>query len=145
ANVLVEKQALALRGLVAGNAFTDVRTMVDTAVADDPDLVYGCFVSSDGTPWAYSSPTTPHVRPEDAVGRLSELGLGADTWKSNVPTQRLATQFGQELLEVSRPVADEGEVMGVVRYGFSTTPLQKALEQVRVESRATLEVMLLWL
>lgn len=145
ANILVENQALALRGLVADNAFTDVREMVNTTLAGDADLIYGCFISSDGTPWAYSSPTTTKAKPEEALERWLELGLPPDSWKSKQPSQRLAVQFGEEVLEVARPVIDEGEVLGVVRYGFSTKPLQSALAQVRTESQQTLRAMLMWL
>ena len=58
AHVLVDNHALALRGMVADNAFTDVRQIVERAVEGDPDLIYGVFVAADGTPWAYASPTT---------------------------------------------------------------------------------------
>ncbi len=145
ANVLVDNQALALRGLVADNAFTDVRNMVETAVMDDPDIIYGVFVSSDGAPWAYASPTTSGVKPEEVLNRWQELSLPPNSWKNKEPSQRVASQFGQEVLEVARPVIDEGEVLGMVRYGFSTTPLENALMRVRVESQQTLKTMLLWL
>jgi len=50
AKVLVDNHALALRGLVADNAFTDVRQIVERAVEGDPDIIYGVFVAADGTP-----------------------------------------------------------------------------------------------
>jgi len=147
AKVLVDSHALALRGLVADNAFTDVRQIVETAVEGDPDIVYGVFVASDGTPWAYSSPTTHGLNkadPQAIVEHWQELSLPPGCWKSKQPSQRTTTQFDQEVFEVARPILDDGEVAGMIRYGFSTRPLKEALAKVRTESRSTLHTMLLW-
>src|SRR4051794_40737892 len=55
---LTESYALALRGMVADNAFTDVARLVSRAPEGDSDVVYGLFLRADGKPWAYVSPTT---------------------------------------------------------------------------------------
>src|SRR5439155_6693028 len=55
---LVSNHAQALRGLVADNAFSDVRRLVEGALHEDPELVYGLFLGSDGQPWAYAAPST---------------------------------------------------------------------------------------
>jgi signal transduction histidine kinase/CheY-like chemotaxis protein/HPt (histidine-containing phosphotransfer) domain-containing protein len=148
AKVLVDNHALALRGLVADNAFTDVRQIVERAVEGDPDIIYGVFVAADGTPWAYSSPSTKSLNksdPQAVVEHWQELSLPPGCWKSKLPSQRNTIQFDQEVFEVARPVVDEGEVLGMIRYGFSTKPLREALAKVRAESRATLSTMLLWM
>jgi signal transduction histidine kinase/CheY-like chemotaxis protein/HPt (histidine-containing phosphotransfer) domain-containing protein len=148
ANVLVDNHALALRGLVADNAFTDVRQIVERAVEGDPDIIYGVFVAADGSPLAYSSPTTKNLNkndPQAALEHWQELSLPPGCWKNKAPSQRNAVQFEQQVFEVARPVVDEGEVLGMIRYGFSTKPLREALAQVRAESRATLRTMLVWM
>jgi HAMP domain-containing protein len=148
ANVLVDNHALALRGLVADNAFTDVRQIVERAVEGDPDIIYGIFVAADGSPLAYSSPTTKNLNkndPQAALEHWQELSLPPGCWKNKAPSQRNAVQFEQQVFEVARPVVDEGEVLGMIRYGFSTKPLREALAQVRAESRATLRTMLVWM
>lgn len=148
AHVLVDNHALALRGMVADNAFTDVRQIVERAVEGDPDLIYGVFVAADGTPWAYASPTTKarsKSDPQAIVDRWQELSLPPGCWKSKTPSQRQVVQFDQEVFEVARPVVDEGEVLGMIRYGFSTKPLREALSRVRAESRATLTTILVWM
>jgi signal transduction histidine kinase/CheY-like chemotaxis protein/HPt (histidine-containing phosphotransfer) domain-containing protein len=148
AHVLVDNHALALRGMVADNAFTDVRQIVERAVEGDPDLIYGVFVAADGTPWAYASPTTKTLNkadPQAIVDRWQELSLPPGCWKSKTPSQRQVMQFDQEVFEVARPVVDEGEVLGMIRYGFSTKPLREALARVRAESRATLTTILVWM
>ena len=47
--VLTEQHALALRSLALDNAFLDMQRLVERALAADPDLVYGLFVSGDLT------------------------------------------------------------------------------------------------
>jgi signal transduction histidine kinase/CheY-like chemotaxis protein len=138
ANVMVDNHALALRGLVLDNAFTDIQKLVEHAVGADRDVVYGVYVSVDGSPGAYASPTLPRGEARDFTKHWTELSLPADSWKSDRPNQRETAQFGQNVLEVSRPVIDEGEVLGVIYYGFSTQPLLRALAQVRAESRSAL-------
>jgi hypothetical protein len=145
ANVMVNSHALAMRGMVLDHAFTDMQKLVEHGVAADRDVVYGVFVASDGAPWAYSSPTLPSGQPQQFLESSSELSLASNSWKSTVPSRREVNRFGQRIIEVSRPVMDEGEVLGTIYYGFSTAPLAKALGEVRAESRASLETTLsLW-
>ena len=51
---LVRQQALALRDLVADNAFSDVARLVERTTQQNDDLVYGLFLDSELTPWAYT-------------------------------------------------------------------------------------------
>jgi signal transduction histidine kinase/CheY-like chemotaxis protein/HPt (histidine-containing phosphotransfer) domain-containing protein len=138
ADVMVDNHALAMRSLALDLALTDMQKLVEHAVAADRDVIYGAFVSAEGVPWAYSSPTLPTGGSEDVLKRSSELSLVPNSWKSVVPRQREVDLFGQRIVEVSRPVTNEGEVLGVIYYGFTTAPLVKALAQVRAESRSAL-------
>src|SRR5215213_7564725 len=45
--VLTQNHALALRSLAIDNAFLDMQRLVERAVKDDQDLVYGVFVNSE--------------------------------------------------------------------------------------------------
>src|SRR5690349_6705091 len=65
AATLVTSHALALKGLVLDNVFSDVRGLVSSAVRDDPDVTYGLFIGSDGKPRAYVSPK--HAGSEDKI------------------------------------------------------------------------------
>ena len=134
ADVMVDNHALAMRSLALDLALTDMQKLVEHAVAADRDVIYGVFVSAEGVPWAYSSPTLPTGGSEDLLKRSSELSLVPNSWKSGVPRQREVDRFGQRIVEVSRPVTNEGEVLGVIYYGFTTAPLVKALAQVRAPS-----------
>src|SRR5688572_14754536 len=144
ARVLVDNHALALKGLVADNVFGDVKTLVEGAVADDPDIVYGLFVAADGMPWAYASPSTLGKKLEGkaSLEQWTELGFQGDSANVERPTDTPKRAFNQNILEVARPVRADGEVLGTVRYGFSKAPLERALSQARAESREALRTLL---
>jgi signal transduction histidine kinase/CheY-like chemotaxis protein/HPt (histidine-containing phosphotransfer) domain-containing protein len=136
ANAMVDNHALAMRGLALDLAFTDMQKLVEHAVAADRDVVYGVFVSAEGVPWAYSSPTLPVGGSQDFSKQSAELSLVPKSWAKGVPGQREVDRFGERIVEVWRPVMNEGEILGVIYYGFTTAPLVKALAQVRAESRS---------
>src|SRR5690348_9228819 len=62
--VLTENHALALRGMIADNAFLDMQTLLARAMKEDPDLVYGLFVNSDGEALAFSGPDGRDAEPK---------------------------------------------------------------------------------
>jgi signal transduction histidine kinase/HPt (histidine-containing phosphotransfer) domain-containing protein len=142
--VLTENQALALKGMVADNAFGDVDRMVRRVVAEDSDVVYGLFVSSDGKPWAYYAPDRPPGPADAAVGPSNDLGgwkrLGVVPPDDAATTTRVTHRalFDQELVELAMPVRDGSEVLGAIYYGLSTRSVGKAREAARAESRAAL-------
>ncbi len=146
ADMMVDSHALALRGLVVENAFTDVQELVERAVSADDEVIYGVFVSVDDTPWAYASPETARLKDPSlkaVLERARELRLPTGSGKVAGPNQRELTRFGQKVLEVSRPVIDDGEILGVIRYGFSIEPLLSALGLARAESWQMLKTTLL--
>ena len=146
ANMMVDSHALALRGLVVENAFSDVQKLVDRAVRADDEVIYGVFVSAEDTPWAYSSPTTKALKESELKATLEhfrELALPAGSGKGKAASEREVTRFNERVLEVSRPVIDDQEVLGVIRYGFSTATLDTAIAHVRTESRRTLKATLI--
>lgn len=143
ARVLVDNHALALRGLVADNVFSDVKSLVERAVAKDPDIVYGLFVAADEQPWAYVSPSTnPSDDPKVNLAKLEELGLKKGTINVTADLELNTERFGQGIYEVARPVFADKELLGTIRYGFTTEPLKQALSQARAESQAALYTLL---
>jgi signal transduction histidine kinase/CheY-like chemotaxis protein len=144
--VLTANHALALRGLVVDNAFGDVRNLVWQATERDSDLVYGLFLASDGTPWAYVSPTMRLREPQPSdLERFHELQIPADRQHSQRPSERNVLLFGEEILEFSAPVHDGRELLGTVRYGFSTARMTAELEAARLRARGTFTTTLLLL
>src|SRR5205085_6114347 len=55
---LATNHALALRSLVADNAFGDVTRLVERSVQGDEEMLYGVFLGADGKVWTYVPPTT---------------------------------------------------------------------------------------
>ena len=137
--VLAQDHALALRGLTLDNAFLDMQRLLERAIQDDDDLVYGVYVSEKGDTLALAR------RPLGAEGALPErdawraLGLRPD--EVNVETRQIerVARFGQDLLEVAAPVLGENdELLGTVRYGLSTKRMHDALLVAEADSAARL-------
>src|SRR5882724_6990326 len=93
---LTESHAIALKSLVADNAFSDVRSLVAQAV--DHDVLYGVFVSAESQAWAYASPTYPTAGAERApppADAWKELGLDVGRILAQDWTERRVVLFGK--------------------------------------------------
>jgi len=137
-NGLAANHALALRGLVADNAFGDVARVIERSVREDDEILYGLFAGADGRVWTYV-PALGLVREGGSLPDLKELGIepvaaarvGAEASKREVA--------GQEAFEFSAAVAaDDGAVLGRVLYGLSSVPLKRALSAARQDFQRTL-------
>src|SRR6476660_3260457 len=53
---LATNHALALRSLVADNAFGDVARLIERSVQEDEEMLYGLFLGADGKVWAFVPP-----------------------------------------------------------------------------------------
>jgi two-component system chemotaxis sensor kinase CheA len=135
---LATNHALALRSLVADNAFGDVSSLIERTVQGDEEMLYGLFLGADGKVWTYVPPATL-VRAPDARPDVSELGIDATAAGrpgGSSTTRRVA---GQEVFEFSSAVtSDEGAVLGRIYYGLSRRSLERALSAARENSRQTL-------
>ena len=142
---LVTNHALALRGLVADNAFGDVARLVERSVREDEEMLYGVFFGADGKVWAYVPPpalaANPFVRPD-----VRELGIDP-TAAARFGTDPIRRQVaGQEAFEFSASVvAEDGAVLGRIVYGLSSAPLQRALSGARADFHRTLVLTLVLL
>jgi two-component system chemotaxis sensor kinase CheA len=135
---LATNHALALRSLVADNAFGDVSRLVEQTVKEDEDMLYGLFLGADGKLWTLVAPGG--LLPE-ANQRPDFRALGIDPAAATRPGSERNTRAvaGQEVFEFSASVAgDDGAVLGRLFYGLSSVPLTKALSAARAESRRTL-------
>jgi len=136
--VLTENHALALHGMILDNAFLDMQTLLSRAVSQDPDLVYGLFVNSEGEALAFQkrgAPATDQVAPEKDAWRA--LGLEQKDLVARKETIRRAVRLGQEVVEVAEPVlGDDSEVLGTIRYGLSTRRMHQALAVAAAESKS---------
>ncbi|MFT3926416.1 MAG: ATP-binding protein [Myxococcales bacterium] len=144
ARVLTENHALALRGLVADNAFGDVSSLVEQAAERDPDIVYGLFLAADNTPWAYISPTQKAgAATARDLKRYAELGLTVAQLHPEKASERAVRLFNQDVLDFAAPVSEDGELLGTIRYGFSTQRMHRELATARARADQALNAMLL--
>ena len=134
--VLTQQHALALRSLVLDNAFLDMQRLVERAVKDDPDLVYGLFVNAEGATLAKSGRgvTADQDQPPDQ-NAWRTLGLEQEELLVKAPSVKRVTRLDKDLVEVAVPVvSEEGEQLGTIRYGLSTDRVHQALAQAKRES-----------
>lgn len=134
---LAANHALALRPLVADNAFGDVARLVQRAVRQDDEMVYGLFLGSDGRPWAYvrHADDTATTGPDE--WRELEIAPEAAQSPGLQSTRRHAA--GENVFEFSAPVdGDDGMILGRIFYGLSSIPLDRALAAARRDSQRSL-------
>ena len=159
---LATNHALALRGLVADNAFGDVARLVERAVREDREMVYGLFLSADGRPWTYVPPLSTLGAPDGAGAGLGSgetaglegagktdwrhLGIAPETSRVAGPRSSQRVIDGQKVFEFSAAVdAEDGAILGRIYYGLSSVPLDQALSSARHDLRRSLIFTLLLL
>jgi len=139
---LATNHALALRGLVADNAFGDVAHLVERAVRQDHEMVYGLFLGADGRPWTYVPPLSA-TGPDDQPN-WHELGIDVAEARTPDAQSRQRVVYAQTVFEFSAPVdADDGVVLGRLFYGLSRVPLDHALAAARRDFERSLALTLL--
>src|SRR5258705_9555260 len=118
--VLTQNHAIALRSLAIDNAFLDMQRLVERAVKDDQDLVYGVFVNSERTTLAKSQRGDPVDKPEPPdKDAWKGLGLSEAELLVKAPSVKRVTRLNQDLLEVAVPgMSEEGEALRTIRYGL---------------------------
>ena len=142
---LATNHALALRGLVADNAFGDVGHLVERAVRQDREMVYGLFLGADGRPWTYVPPLSP-AGELDPQPNWRELGIETGESRTTGIQSRQRVVKGQRVFEFSAPVdSDDGAVLGRIFYGLSSVPLDQALATARHDFQRSLVLTLLLL
>lgn len=145
--VLTENHALALRSLTLDNAFLDMQELVERAVKEDGDLVYGLYVSAQGQTLAYTlagaASSAETTSPDADAFRL--LGFAErDLMVRKVAVWR-TRRLGRDVFEVAAPVFDEaGELLGTVRYGLSTDRLHQEISRAKLDAERALQSSLLF-
>jgi len=141
--VLTRNHALALRGLTLDNAFTDMQSLVGRAVKEDPDLVYGIYVDSEGATLAFCQQgKTCDAEHTPDKNTWSRLGLNRQSLLVDKEAVRRAVVLGEDVFEVSVPVAGEtpqDPALGTIRYGLSTRRMTGAIQSAKLESETALK------
>lgn len=143
--VLTQNHARALRGLTLDNAFLDMQRLVERAVTEDRDVVYGVYVNSDRATLAYSDgSTSASADAAPAQDAWKKLGISEQEVLVKSELTRREQRLGREVLEVAVPVTDEeGTLLGTILYGLSTDRVHDALRSAQAESDARLRRSLL--
>ncbi|MFZ5895075.1 MAG: ATP-binding protein [Myxococcota bacterium] len=139
ASTLVASHALALKGLVSDNVFSDVRELVSNAVHQDPDVTYGFFVAApDEKPWAFVSPRHPNVEEPAGEAEVQEVVVAPGRPVDRLSDRRLRL-FGEDIHEFSAPViSSDGQHLGLIVYGFSNKRTQRTVAAAAERSRKAL-------
>ncbi|ERP31644.1 ATP-binding protein [Chitinivibrio alkaliphilus] len=148
-NILVKNNSTALRGMIADNAFSSIRDLVNATVGDEenPDIVRGICINRDRIPMAYA------VAGEEIDPGFDPLDDPLTDWfieqERAVDTTYIASEElgGIEVYEFSSPVHDEytEEVIGYIRYTISAEPLREELARAEREARREILFMVLLL
>lgn len=134
--LLVKNNSQALKGMVDDNAFSAVQDLVSSTVRDDIDMVYGVFMDVDLQPWV-------HARPGNEEGTVSggeSLEDETSKWAASITelSNKIVSVDGVEVYEFAAPIEVDEEILGFLRYGFSTQRMQKLLAEESELSQETL-------
>jgi two-component system chemotaxis sensor kinase CheA len=134
--LLVKNNSQALMGMVDDNAFTSVQELVSSTVRDDIDMIYGIYMETDMRPWV-------HARPDNENGAVASgetLDDETSQWATTITALsiKIVTVNGVEVYEFAAPLVVEEEILGFLRYGFSTERMQQLLAEETEVSKETL-------
>lgn len=135
-NILASNNSQALQGPAAENGFQAVAGLVASTVRDDEDVVYGIFMDDKRQPWVLAD----SANPEGAVQGPGVLVDSASRWAGAVTelSHRRLTWRGSDVIEFVAPVASDGRILGVVRYGISTSRMNASLRAASRSARQAL-------
>ena len=133
---LISNNSQALKGMVADNAFSAVQELVSSTVRDDVDIEYGIFMDIDMAPWVMANPGNP----QGAIEGRMELDDEVSQWASGIEKVAVKkfTREGTEYYEFAAPVLEDDEILGFIRYGFSSKRMVSALREAGQESESAL-------
>jgi two-component system chemotaxis sensor kinase CheA len=134
---LAESHALALKGLIQDNAFSDIEALIARTVDEDPDILYGLLTDAEGRKLAFAARGTPKADAKDRAPWVA-IGLPEAMPKVTERTVRRLRAKSNEVVEAATPVMLDREVAGTLRYGISTKRMQDALATARAGAHADL-------
>lgn len=134
--LLVGNNSQALMGMVDDNAFTAVQELVSSTVKSDIDLMYGIYMDVDMMPWVHAEPGNEEGTVKGGESMEDETSQWAAALEES--GSKIVTVNGVEVYEFAAPIVIEEEILGVLRYGFSTERMKKLLEEEAAISQETL-------
>ena len=128
---LIGNNSQALTGMVDDNAFSSVLDLVSTTVNDDADIVYGIYMDEDLQPWVHANTENPEGKILGNIEFDDELSL----WASELEKQDYKVYENEQrnqLYEFAAPVVIDDEILGHIRYGFTTKNMVQALSKAKI-------------
>lgn len=131
--LLVKNNSIALRGLVADNAFSAVRELVSSTVKSDESVVYGIYMDENLQPWVYADKKNP----EGTITAMKSLNDKSSLWASKVDSSSVQKNTDQTvpIYEFAAPVLVDRERLGTIRYGISTSKMNSLIEKIQDGAR----------
>ena len=134
--VLTQNHALALRGLTLDNAFLDMQRLLERAIKDDRDLVYGVYVSSERETLALARRSSSQVDSTPERDAWKKLPFNEKQYKKDFGIPKLFGEAGYTTLERTwaRPTFEvNGLLSGFTGEGAKT--VLPALAMAKVSMR----------
>jgi nitrate/nitrite-specific signal transduction histidine kinase len=130
---LATNNSIALQGMAEDNAFTSIQTLVASTIADDEDVVYGIYMTSENVPYVYASADNPQGSPKS----IEPLEDSISQWAASLEQlgHKQHTSYGGEVIEFAAPVSVDDEIVGFIRYGISTNSMRKSMQEAQADGR----------
>ena len=124
--LLVNNNAIALKGMITENAFGDVKELVSSSVGLNKNIIYGIYMDNRLQPWVNaidSDSSTSHKKMSDSTS----------LWASKVTSGSFKEirLNGKRVFEFAAPVIDGEERLGTIRYGASTNNLVNLISALK--------------
>ncbi|MDG5816791.1 ATP-binding protein [Chitinispirillales bacterium ANBcel5] len=139
--ILVNNNSIALTGMAEDNAFMAIQALVSSTVLQDEDIQYGIYMDNSRVPWVYASCENPEGFPQSRDPMEDSMSV----WVSglNEASDREFLHENMEIIEFAAPVESHGEVLGYIRYGFSTESIRASIESAVAEgNRSRIRIIL---
>ncbi|MBN1576558.1 MAG: HAMP domain-containing protein [Chitinispirillaceae bacterium] len=138
---LAQNNSIAMRGMAEDNAFTAIRDLVSSTVADDEDVAYGIYMDRQIIPWVYATPDNPKGIPRSN----NPLDDSISRWAGSLERPAFIEYAGGRtaIIEFAAPVFIDDKILGHIRYGISTNSMERSIREVQADGRATLKLLIL--
>ena len=138
---LANNNSMAMRGMAEDNAFTAIRDLVSSTVADDDDVVYGIYMDRQRIPWVNASVDTL----TGAAQGNEPLDDSISLWAGSL--DRLAYREYRRgntiVMEFAAPVVLDDDILGHIRYGISTRSMEQLIREAQAGGHMTLRMLIL--
>lgn len=126
--ILIKHSTRVMEDLALENAISSIRTMIQSIIKDDPDIVYGIFMDINKRPWALFG--LADSIPGTFSGPMND---SMSIWAGNLKNEdiKIIKNPDDDIIEFSAPVISGDIHLGTVRYGISRAAVTDALHDAK--------------